>query len=216
MNVRGFTLLEVLVTSAILIVVGVLGFVAVLSATSSVSLAQAKAEAQDCVREALDAMTREVELAARPRGSEEPPLPAGVSGLEVLSGSEVGVEFQVPLDAAGANWSNTIRYQFFDEDQNDNCLLDSGEDEDGDGLLTRRVVRMEDADGDGSFDGAGETRPIGGANAVSDCQFALNQGMLTITLTADVRIPGTAHYEGGDTRHHTVPLTMASRVFLLN
>ena len=184
----GFTLIELSLSTAVLAVVAGLVFIVMLASTQSVEVADAKALAQSNVRDVLAAMTPELMLAAKDDdGAVNPP----VTGLRVTQNPApptglVEVLFQTPLDGTGTNYSTTIRFRYINEDLNDNNVLDEGEDLDNDSTLTRRVLRMQDRNGDGDTADAGEAEPIGGANHLSDVQFVLNNDALTVTVEASV------------------------------
>src|SRR5690606_10240154 len=101
----------------------------------------------------------------------DPPLfPIEIKQNPVPS-SPVELIFQVPAGNSGRKWSPRIRYRFINEDVNGNSWLDAGEDLDGDQQLSRRIVRIQDTNGDGDTTDPGETRPLGTANALSNVQF---------------------------------------------
>jgi prepilin-type N-terminal cleavage/methylation domain-containing protein len=201
MRGNGFTLLELTISMAILVVVSLLTFVVTQSSTSAVAVSAAKELAQASVRDAMTDMTAELALASKKNNTSlVPPLQA----LTVVSPTEI--VFQVPANSTGTTWSALIRYRFVNEDIGlhggaGNARPDSGEDTDGDGVLTRHMERTQ-----------GNTRRImGAANNLSFVQFALNppaNDVLTITLTATVAI--------SNRRHDLVSATATSRVYLVN
>lgn len=170
----GFTLLEMMMTVAILVVVSALGLVAMRSSYSASDLASHQRDVQACVRDTLAALTAELQLSSKTTRAVD-----NVAALRAPTADEV--VFQIPLDNTGKNWSAPITYQYVNEDLpgqdgKRNALLDAGEDTDGDGLLSRRVLRI-----------AGEEQSIfAAANSLSDVQFSLNSAgdILTITVTA--------------------------------
>ena len=125
-------------------------------------------------------------------------------------GCPVELVFQVPLDGTRLLWSSPIRFRYINEDTNGNAALDPGEDVDGDGALTRRIVRMQDINGDGDEDDPGEQRPLAAANDLSDVQFALDadHSLLTIRLEASARTSGR--------RMERVTAAVTSRVYVCN
>jgi prepilin-type N-terminal cleavage/methylation domain-containing protein len=195
----GFTLLEVTISMAILVVVSLLTFVVTQSATSAIAISQAKEMAQASVRNALADMSNELALASKKSDAGlAPPLQA----LSVVSPTEI--VFQVPADSNGTTWSAPITYRFIDEDvgaNGGNARLDSSEDTDGDGALTRHIVRIQ-----------GETqRVMGGVNDISGIQFALNpptNDVLTITVNSTKAI--------NNRRHDLISATATSSVYLSN
>jgi hypothetical protein len=159
----------------------------------------------------MAAIIAEAEIAAR-QGDNSliPPL----EEIEVIQnpvpGSPVELRLQVPLDGSRQRWSSPIRFRYMNEDLNRNALLDAGEDTDGDGALTRRIVRIQDINMDGDTADIGEARPVGGCNDLSDVEFALNDdnSILTITLTATARVDGR--------RPTLVSETVSARVYVCN
>ncbi|GMW00047.1 MAG: hypothetical protein AMXMBFR84_11850 [Candidatus Hydrogenedentota bacterium] len=202
----GFTLLELLITVALLAVVSLLGFVAVQSSVASAGTAAAKSDVQQAVRDVMAIMVTELQTAAKADNDAlNPPLDRLAVTANPAANCPIEVSFQVPLDGTARNWSNRIRFRHYDEDANNNEWLDSGEDVNGDGVLTRCIWRMEDTNGDGTPD---ETREVGGANCISNVQFVLNGNVLTITLTATQLLPGF--------RQNPVTATTSTDVYLLN
>lgn len=185
----GFTLMEVMIVAALLSVVGLLAFMAVQSAVSATEVAEAQGTAQVNVAQLVQIMTRELQLAStRADDSLSPPLEPAVLRNNPAPGVPLELEFQVPMDNTGRNWSTRIRYRYINEDANGNGRLDGGEDLNEDGLLNRRIVRMQDRNGDGDADDDGEQAPVAGANNVANATFALNGNVLTITLVTDARV----------------------------
>lgn len=205
----GFTLLEVTIVMAILSVFSLLGFVAITSATQATILADARTQVQSDLRQMVTLMADDLQMASKtPNPSLTPPLQAVRINRDIDANSPVEIVFQVPLDGSGNRWSRPIRYRFFNEDLNGNRRLDPGEDVDGDGALSRRILRLQDLNGDGTFDGPGETVMVGTANNISALDFAFNNDRITITATAD-RLVGT---------REDFPVTAAvtTTVYLLN
>jgi len=196
----GFTLVELTVSMTILTVVSALMFVVLQSSTSAIGLAEAKETAQASLRDTLGAMTRELQLASK---TTNPALVPPLQGLQVVNPQEI--VFQVPVNSFGTVWSTPITYRFINEDGGthegaNNGRLDDGEDADGDGALTRRVVRIQD----------GQERPLAPSNDMSAVQFALNatNDVLTITLSASKPT--------SDRRHDLACATATSQVYLQN
>ena len=195
----GFTLLEVSISMAILVVVSLLTFVVTQSSTSAIAVSEAKEMAQASVRNALADMASELSLASKKSNAGlTPPLEA----LRVVSPTEI--VFQVPSGTSGTVWSAPITYRFVNEDVGanaNNARLDSGEDANGDGALTRHIVRIQ-----------GETqRVMGAVNDISNVQFTLNpptNDMVTITVAATKAI--------NNRRHDLVSATATCTVYLVN
>lgn len=196
----GFTLLELLISTAILVIVSLLTFMVTRSSLSATTVAQAKEVAQAAVRDPMTVMMTELQLASK---QSDPALDPALEALAVVNSSEV--VFQVPANDTGTQWSAPITYRFVNEDAGEgeaagNARLDEGEDIDGDGSLTRRIVRIQ----------GGDVRPIGGSNDLSDVQFSLSptNDVLTITLTATKMLDNR--------RGDLVSVAASSRVHLLN
>ncbi|HEO72164.1 MAG TPA: hypothetical protein ENN80_12955 [Candidatus Hydrogenedentes bacterium] len=191
---EGFTLIEVVIAMAITMVVMALGTAVVRISAQSLKASEAKSIAQDNVRAVMAEMAHELELAATESS------PPDVYALRI-SNDPPEVTFQIPADLSGDNWSNPITYRYINEDTNQNAKLDPGEDEDGDGVLSRRIVRIQ----------SGQERPLGSANNIEDVQFDLDDSgsVLSITLAA------SASATVGDD-YNKVRAVLSSRIQLLN
>ena len=209
MRTQGFTLVELMISVAILVVVTGLGLVALQSSTTSIAVAKAKGDVQRSVRDIMTGLTRELQLASkRSDDSLSPPLLPLAVNTSPATGSPVEVVFQVPADGSGRNWSNPIRFRYLNEDANGNGRLDNGEDLDSDGVLARRIVRIEDRNGDGDTADAGEVTPVGAVNDLSNVQFTLNGDVLYITVAASKLV--------GVRRTNPVRARATSSIYLLN
>ncbi|NIA12848.1 MAG: prepilin-type N-terminal cleavage/methylation domain-containing protein [Nitrospiraceae bacterium] len=201
-NHRGFTLLELTISMAILTVVSLLTFLVTNSSTKAAAIAEGKEGVHAAVRDAMNTLASELQLAAKTTNNALTPPLAAVQ----VNGTDPGeVTFQIPDDSFGLRWSTPITYRFVNEDAGEglgagNARLDEGEDLDGDGALTRHIVRVQD----------GEERVLGLTNDLSDVQFSLspNSDVLTITLSAS-KVVNTR-------RQDLVRATATSRVYLLN
>ncbi len=192
MGTRGFTLIEVTIATALMVVVTMMSFMAVQSSARSLELVDARDTTQANVTNVLGYIVREVETAAY---EGQPPLYDGVE----VSDNGREVTFQVPMDDTASTWSKPITFRFENEDVNGDGKLNQGEDENGDQVLTRRVVRVQD----------GEEMPVGGSNDISNVEFELDEenATLEVTLTASRPI------RNGE---HVVKCTMSSRISILN
>ena len=212
MRNQGFTLVELMVSTAILSLVAAIGFYAVQAAANSVAIANAKSEVQRDLRDVLSAMEREVQLASKtPDDSFDPPLEAvAVSNGESQGeeGAPIEVRFQLPIDGSGRHWTDVIRYRLFNEDVNGNGRLDDGEDMDEDGVLSRRVLRLEDRNDDGDIADAEDQVILAGANTITNAQFTLNGDVLTVVLTGSKNVNGNTE--------QTVTMTKQTNIYLLN
>ena len=194
----GFSLLEVMLSTALLAVVGSMGLMVVLSASRSVNLDQTVAYLQQEARGVLLHLSREIESAVKPAKTGFS-LPPGVQGLRVIEEGSA-ITFQVPTNPGFTTFSAPITIRFESEDtplainadfEFGNAFLDWGEDLNGDGVLTRRIVRHQ----------SGETRVIGGANNIAFAEFEFNEDndLLRVRLVLTRRIeplkPWLARYE---------------------
>jgi type II secretion system protein J len=206
---RGFTLLELMIVISILTFIGVFFYIALQSSTVSMATAAAKADVMDELRNTMLVVKRQLQMAAKQDDDSLDPILEGVEIVEnPVEGSPVEIGFQIPLDDTGLTWSERIRFRFVNEDLNGNDYLDSGEDLNGDGMLTQQIVRIQDLNGDGHIDPDDEIFPIGASNNITDVQFTRNAEVVTIRLTARKRTT---------TRDATpVTATLVGRVYLMN
>ena len=209
MQRRGFTLLELMISMGILTIVGALGIVAIMASTTAANVARAKTGVQQNVRDVMNALVAEIQLTAKEADdSLDPPLEPLQIVENPVPTSPIEVVFQVPVDDTGENWTEPIHFRYINEDVNENALLDGDEDADGDGALTRRILRIEDTNGDGDTDDSGESEIVAAANDLSDVQFELDENRLTITLTASRMI--------GLQRRELVTVSQTNEVYFLN
>lgn len=212
MRHAGFTMLELTIATSILSVVALMAFVAVQASTNSVLVAEASGLTQANVRDALQQLAGELQLSAKVANAAlNPPLDRVRIETNPAPASPIQLVFQVPLDDSGRRWSQPIRYRYVNEDVNGNGRRDSlaaEPDVDGDGLLTRRLLRLQDLNGDGDTNDPGEVRTVAGANDISNVQFAITDDVVTVTLTS-TRLVGAR-------RTNPITATVTSRVYLLN
>ena len=172
MRKAGFTLLEVSMALTILSVVSLLSFIVLRSSTESASLSQAKADVQASLRDVMTVLSDEVRSAYTDRtvASQPPIAPEDTQSIFI---DEDGTQLtcQVPIPTGTATMvtaSSPIVFRWENEDLASttglpNARLDPGEDTNGDGALTRRVVREQ----------SGVTTVVGAANNISNLQFQL-------------------------------------------
>ncbi len=197
MDTRGFTLLELMIVIAIMAVISALSYVALDSSIVSMNTAALKADVMDELRNTMMLMTQQLQLAAKEgNNSLNPPLEGVAIVQNPAQLSPVEIVFQIPLDDTGLNWSRPIHLRHINGDIN------------GDGNVTRRVVRMQDLNGDGVIDPVTETFPLGAANNITDVQFARNGDLITVTLTAEK--------QASTRRMETITATLTGQVYLLN
>lgn len=215
---KGFTLLELMFSMSIFSVVAVFGFIALSSATQAIELAKADATVQQSVREVMMAVQNELEQASqRQDPSLDPPLNPVQVNLNVDQFSPVEIVFQRPQDQTGMQWTDPIRFRYLDEDLNGNGTLDNGEDADGDGVLSRRLLRIVDFNGDGNYT-IEEGSPVGAANNLSDVQFTIPDGserQVTIFIEAEQMI-GNRNMVDGEDHSRMLRSSTTATVYVLN
>ena len=185
---QGFTLLELTISTSVLVVIGLISF-SVIQATSTASaVASAKDDVQRGLRGVLDQMAREVATASKKTNIALTPQ---LERLTVNNGTEI--VFQVPIDSGGTQYSNPIIYRFESGDvaqylskpgtdqgkQKDvgNHYGQGGKTASGDPLIVHRIMRVEDE----------QASVLGATDDIKAVTFALNNPQndtLTITVTA--------------------------------
>ena len=210
---QGFTLLELTISTSVLVVVGLISF-AVIQATSSASaVASAKDDVQRGLRAVLDQMAHEVATASKKTNIALTPQ---LAPLTVNDGTEI--VFQVPLDSGGTQYSNPIIYRHESGDvakylskpgtdqgkQKDkgNHYGQNGKTANGDPLIVHRIMRVEDD----------QASVLGATDDIKSVTFALNapqNDTLTITVTA-------ARTVQIGTRTDEVSATDSTSVYLAN
>lgn len=209
MNNNGHTMLEVMVSTAILTVVSLLGFIVLQSSTSSAQLANAKVDVQNNLRDTMGAITTELREGVTEITTEKTGAPEGLFPVGVADENR-SITFQVPEPIAGEElyaYSTPITYSLENEDANGNGLLDPDEDTNNDGALTRRVVRTRD----------GVTTPVAGASTIDFVSFTLvdNQAVdLDDLTTVQISLRGSKRYGGGAGK--LVAAEMTSNIRLVN
>ncbi|HOQ88845.1 MAG TPA: prepilin-type N-terminal cleavage/methylation domain-containing protein [Candidatus Hydrogenedentes bacterium] len=186
---HGFTLLELMMAMAVLGIVALISGSVYVSTYRSTLINSAANDLQREVRDALSALNAEVQFAVKP-ARPGLTLPAGAQEITVSPDGRT-VTYVVPTDLTGQNFSDPITIAFETEDtpipenvneEFGNAVLDSGEDQNGDGILNRRLVLSRDD----------ETRALGSANSLADVTFSLSPdgSMLIVNVTATRRIRG--------------------------
>lgn len=209
MGNRGYSLLEMMVASAVLTTVSLLGFIAVQSSASSAQLSNAKVDVQNNLRDTMAAITVELREGVTATTAQATGAPPDLHGVVV---SENGREltFQTPIPAEGERmfrYSTPITFRLENEDANGNGRLDPGEDADGDGALTRRIVRVQD----------GETRSLAGATTIDNVGFQLVENQAAGNSTATtvrIRLEGSKRYGPGEGK--LVRASLDSSIRLVN
>ena len=109
-NKSGFTLIEVMISMALITVVSALGLVAMQSSTNAINLNQALALIQQDARDAVMAISQETEFAVKqaPTGQS---LPLGVTGASVANDGN-SFTYQVPTNSNFTAFSSPITLSF--------------------------------------------------------------------------------------------------------
>lgn len=206
MNKSGFTLLELTISTALLIIIFSLGLVAMKTSSASVSLNRGKSQLQEEARRLMLVLSQELEQAIKP-APQGTVLPYGAKALTLINGGK-GIRFQIPANPAFTAFSAPIEYRFETEDTPvagglapfGNAWLDPGEDSNHDGILNRNIVRVQ----------AGQTRVIGASNSIADATFELleNGNLLRISLVLTAPI--------GDVRSQLVTYEFQRDIYLMN
>lgn len=211
-NASGFTLIELLVYAAIFSVVGLMAAVTVTGISRTIQTSSAQSESIANLQQLIWSVTSELEMAsASDRGLTADALTVTNDGAAVAfdtPGNEV--TFQLPLDLQGLNWTAPIQYNFVNEDDNANGILDENEDTNGDGLLTRQLQRV-DTD-------TGNVTVIGDAGELASVQFQVNEDndILIVTMQASSAVMGSRFKSGTETRTIQAGSQVTRRIYLAN
>lgn len=208
----GYSLLELLIATSILLVVSSLSMIVIQSSTESNVMGAAKEQVNADLRGTMLAVTSEVRQAYTDRtvDSDPPMAPEDAFAVSVQDGGRE-LRFSVPrasTTSAVPEPSPPVTIRFENEDSNGNGLLDAGEDSNGDGVLTRRLVRIEGAD----------TRVIGAANNIADVRFTLEASLAESVDTQNVllvELVGERTYGPGEEKKE-VHAELVSRIHLEN
>lgn len=211
----GFTLLEMTFAVSILAIVGALSFVALQGSTEATSLTSAKAEVQANLRNVVTALSSEVRLAYTDKtiaGLDPQFVPESAQAIQV-SADGLSVTFTRPEKTGNSQLvdsTSPITYRFENEDGLNskpvNGKLEPGEDANGDGMLTRRMVRIQN----------GQTEVVGGVNDISDVQFQLRPDVLdnNFNTTLYIRLQSSKGY--GPNQKHLVRAQTETTLHLQN
>lgn len=209
MNNQGHTMVEVMISTAILTIVSLLGFVVLQSSTSSAQLANAKVDVQNNLRDTMAALTFELREGVTQTTTEKTGAPEDLFPVAV-SDEGRAITFQKPEPIVSGEmfaYSTPVTFSLQNEDENGNGLLDPDEDTNADGALTRRIVRSQN----------GETTPIAGASTIDLVNFTLlaNQvtGVADLT-TVQITLRGSKRYGAGEGK--PVLAEMTSNIRLVN
>lgn len=209
MKSYGYSLVEVMIASSILGIVSLLGFVVLKSSNESVQLTTAKVDVQNSLRDTMAVITEELREAVSSGTTERTGAPEGLFPIAVASeGKEIIFQVPVPIDGeAQFEYSTPIRFTLENEDENGNGRLDPDEDENGDGVLTRRIVRIQD----------GAQTIVASANSIDGVQFTqvANQAAGNDRFTTvNIRLSGSKRYGTGEGK--LVISEMTSNIRLVN
>lgn len=214
MSRDGFTLLELMVSMAILSVVSLLGFIVIRSSHESRVLIEAQGLVSSDLRAVMGALTAELELAYMEPRRASVLRPEGVENVEVSADGHTITFYRPVADDSpqGYRWEGPIVFTWFSEDlpadgTDGNGVLDDGEDANGNGVLDRRVLRIQ----------GGETRVVGAANTISRAEFELleNEDPADNRLTSlRIRIEASAAHGPGNGK--LVRSALESRIRFMN
>lgn len=185
-------------SAAIISIVGMLILISIQSSFRATNLKKTISALQQDARNILLQLNHEFQTAVKPAPVGHS-LPPDVEGLQVVdAGSRV--IFQVPTNQAFTTFSAPVTIRFVTEDtpvegtpefEFGDAMLGQGEDINGDGMLTRQIVRQQ----------SGVTTVVGSANTVAFAAFTMNadNDMLHVQLVLTRRIdptkPMLARYE---------------------
>ncbi len=177
----GFTLIELMIATTILILLGI-SMTALIGQNMNLwRVEEGLANVNTSLRSAKLQLSQEVRDATLAGDA--------ALGVQPLAVAPSVISFQRPLTADGQTWSTPITIQLLNEDANGNLVLDPGEDNNGNGVLDRTIVRTQDGIGanaaDGDFTDPGETRTL--AEYVDGLAFVLAGNQLTATVTSRKR-----------------------------
>ena len=209
MKANGYNLLEVMVATSILSVVSLLGFVVLKSSNDAAQLTTAKVDVQNHLRDTMNALARELREGVTQATTELTGAPEDLAPVAVWDeGKEI--VFQVPDPQPGEtqiSYSTPIKFTLQFEDENGNGRLDPGEDENDDGVLTRRIIREQD----------GEATAVASASTIDEVVFTLvqNQAAGDDNFTSvSISLKGSKRYGSGEGR--LVVAEMSSTIRLVN
>lgn len=209
MNNNGHTMVEIMVASAVLSIVSLLGFVVIQTSASSAQLANAKVDVQNNLRDTMAALTSELREGVTTVTTEKTGAPEDLFPVSVgPEGEQIVIQLpEAQTGEVGFAYSTPITFWLQNEDENGNGRLDEGEDTNDDGVLTRRLVRTQD----------GEDSPVAGAQTIDAVTFTLlenqvagNQELTTVRIT----LSGSKRYGPGDGK--LVSGEMTSNIRLVN
>lgn len=208
----GFTLVELSISIALIVLISLLGYLASSGSLKSVDLTQRMTTLQEELRSTMRALSDQVQPAVKAaRAGLE--LPAGAQALTIVDTADPhAISFTVPTDMTYTVFSGVTTIQFETEDlpaasiengQYGNGVLDSGEDKNGDAMLNRRLVMIRPD---------GTRQVLGGSSHLANVTFNLSAdgSMLGVTMVATMRL------ETGKSKTRMLLYTLTSSIFLMN
>lgn len=209
MRNSGYTMLETMVATSILTIVSLLGFIVLKSSNDAAQLTTAKVDVQNHLRDTMSALTRELREGVTVTTTNLTGAPEGLAPVAVeAEGTEIVFQVPDPQPAeTQITYSSPIRFLLEHEDENGNGRLDEGEDTNEDGVLTRRVVRVQD----------GVEVALASASTIDTVEFTLveNQDATNDDLTTvSIRLTGSKRHGAG--AGQLVVAEMTSTVRLVN
>ncbi len=178
-STQGFSLLELMISTGVFAVVMVIASACWVSALNLWEAERSHSDLNAGLRTTAWYISQELAAAA---ATDRDSLEPQVEGLTVSAPSPTEITFQKPLATDESVWSTPIIIRHRNEDTNGNLKRDPGEDLDENGVADRVVERLEDINGDGSFDGPGETIVLGRSIDAMAAQVIGSQ--LEVALTA--------------------------------
>lgn len=210
-NNAGFTLVEMTMVTAMTVVVGGIVIMGLLSTLQAVKVSEASTESSNQARSVLAALEKELCMAGTVANTTVTPAvsPIAITYADVDTGRVSTIEFQEPT---GTGWSTPIRFTYLNEDDNGNGALDGDEDTDGDGVLSRRIVRTQ------TTGGKTVTTIVAAANDVSDWRAELTLDKTQRPSLLDLTIQCSRRMEDGTSaaQAHQAQSEVSTNIYLSN
>ena len=178
---KGYTLLELSIVVGMTTVLGVISGTVMIRGMQVVGIQNAYADVSEAMRTSALTLSNELSLGVL----NDIPGNALLKGLLIDPKAASSITYQVPLALDGLKASPAITVRVRNEDTNKNLILDDDEDVDKNGVLDRVLERVEDLDGDGTYDQPGETRVL--ARNVDSITFRKDPGSRRIHVTIMAR-----------------------------
>ncbi len=189
---KGFSLLELSIATAITVVLSTMCLMGILATASTTKVIERESDCAGEMRSVMGQMSKELQLAATEANTKVNPV---VAPITVVSNATTGlldsIVFQIPVTPSTSTWSTPITYRYVNEDKNGNAMLDDGEDTDGDGRLSRRLIRRQ------TVGGEVEEALLGSANNLSSVRVAVVSTVKQRPVRLDVTIEASRNLEAG-------------------